>query len=182
LNVFEIIDTFAFYGFDVIALAIATSAIVQIIKHIFKNCKKKIFTFLPFIVGGVIYAIYAALSHLSAAYIVNNITDILEHGLCVGSLSTVLYVWYEQFIREKDEVSTTEGVIATLIEGYVPTNAVETTAKQIAAAIEKDVTGSGATKALDILSSNAEDGVTERDLTLLSKLIIETLAHLTTTT
>jgi hypothetical protein len=90
----------------------------------------------------------------------------------------VIYVWYEQFIREQENSSVTEGVIATLIEGYVPTDEVESTAKQIAEAIQKDVTGDGAKKAAEIICASCDEDVTERDVTLLAKLIIETLAHL----
>jgi hypothetical protein len=126
----------------------------------------------------VLYAIYAGLYNFSVLYVFQNFTDILEHGFGVGALSTVIYVWYEQFIREKNTVSQTVGVISTLIEGYVPTNLVESTAQKIADAIQKDVTGEGAKKAEEILSEDSEEGVSERDIALLAKLIIETLAHL----
>jgi hypothetical protein len=179
LTIIEIIDTFTFYGIDVILLAAATCIIVQLMKAtLLKNCKKKVITFLPFFIGGVLYAIYAGIYNFSFVYLLNNFTQILEHGFGVGSLSTVIYVWYEQFIREKDVVSGTVGVISTLIEGYVPTNLIEETAEKIAEAIQKDVTGDGANKAAEILTSNMSEGITERDITLLSKLIIETLAHL----
>jgi type IV secretory pathway VirB6-like protein len=179
LTIIEIIDTFTFYGIDVILLAAATCIIVQVIKAtLLKNCKKKIITFLPFFIGCVLYAVYAGLYNLSFVYLLENFTLILEHGFGVGALSTVMYVWYEQFIREKSTCSQTVGVISTLIEGYVPSDKLEATAQKIADAIQKDVTGDGANKAAEILSEDLEEGITERDVALLSKLIIETLAHL----
>jgi hypothetical protein len=181
LTLIEIIDTFTFYGVDVILLAAATCAIVQVLKvTLLKHCKKKIVTFLPFVVGAVLYAVYAAISHLDAAYVLTNYTQIVEHGFAVGALSTVIYVWYEQFIRETAKSSLAESVISTLIEGYVPTDAVENTAKAIAEAIQKDVTGDGAKKAAEIITANSLEDITERDVALLSKLIIETLAHVNT--
>ena len=136
-------------------------------------------TFLPFTLGCLLYAGYSALLDMSFVYIFDNYVSIMEHGFAVGALSTVVYVWYEQFIRNKKPVSATEGVIATLIDGYVPDGETERLAKEIAHALECDVTGGGANKIALILNENRPETVTEKDITLLSRLIIETLAHLT---
>ena len=58
-------------------------------------------------------------------------------------------------------------------------DSVEAAAKAVADAIARDVTGGGAARAREILAGYAGE-ISERDLQLLSKLIIETLAHLTT--
>lgn len=180
MTVIQIIDAFTFYGLDVIALAALTSLCVQLLKKsLFKNFKKKVITFLPFALGCLFYAAYAAIVNMSCAYIVENYVLILEHGFSVGALSTVIYVWYEQFIREKSGKSTTESVIATLIEGYVPSEKTEEVAAAIATAIEKDVTGDGANKAAALLSENMGEDVDEKDIKLLARLIVETLAHIT---
>ncbi len=178
LSYYNIVNTLTFYGLDIALLSAATCAIVQIAKKTFlKNCQKKILTFAPFITGTVLYAIYFAVSRLDISCLLSSFHEISERGFTVGALSTVVYVWYEQFIRNKDSASRNEGIISTLIEGYVPTDEVESVAKRIAEAIEQDVTGDGAKKTAEILLSNTGEGVTERDITLLSKLIIETLAH-----
>ena len=181
LTIFEIIDAFTFYGLDVILLAAATSAIVQILKlTLLKKCQKKVITFLPFIIGSVLYAGYAALIRLSFKYIADNYVDVLEHGFSVGALSTLVYVWYEQFVRNKKTGGMTESVISTLIESYVPSEELEKVAAEIARAIEKDVTGDGAKKTAEILLSYRPEGVTESDIKVLARLIIETLAHIST--
>lgn len=183
MTVIQIIDAFTFYGLDVIALAALTSVCVQVLKKsVFKNCKKKVMTFLPFVLGCLFYAAYAAIRNMDFMYIVENYVCVIEHGFSVGALSTVIYVWYEQFIREKSAKSTTESVIATLIEGYVPSGRVEEVASAIAASIEKDVTGDGANKAAALLSENREEGIDEKDVKLLARLIVETLAHIAATT
>ena len=179
MTIIQIIDTFTFYGMDVIALAAATCILVQLAKiTLFKKRQKRVLTFLPFIVGSLLYAGYAALLHLSFKFVADNYVEILEHGFSVGALSTVLYVWYEQFMRNKKSVSATQGVIATLIDGYVPDEQAEEIAAQIAQAIERDVTGDGAKKIAEILSENHPEEVTEKDIKMLSRLIIETLAHI----
>ncbi len=179
MSIFQIIDAFAFYGLDVILLSALTSLTVQLLKKtVFKRCNKKIFTFLPFTFGVIYYAAYAALRQMSLVYLIHNYISVLEHGFSVGTLSTLLYVCYEQFLQTKKTTSATEGVIATLIAGYVPSDGTEQVAKLIAEAVEKDVTGNGVKKTAEILAANQAEGVTENDVKLLAKLIIETLAHL----
>lgn len=182
MTIIKIIDTFTFYGLDVVLLAFLTAIVVQICKVTFlKKMKKKLLTFLPFTVGVIFYAVYAALKNWSLSYLLTEYVSVLEHGVSVGSVATLLYVLYEQFVREKTYVSATEGVISTLIEGFVPTDKIESVAKEIAQAIERDVTGNGAARTSEILTENSEEEISERDLELLSKLIIETLAHVNAT-
>lgn len=175
----EIIDTFTFYGVDVILLAGATALLTQLLKKtLFKRAQKKIVTFLPFVLGTVLYAVYAAVRNLSVCYVFEEYTAILEHGISVGATATLFYVMYEQFVRNKKGLSETEGVIATLIEGYVPEDKIESAAKAVAEAIQKDVTGNGASKAEEILTEFSGGEIGERNVKLLCKLIIETLAHM----
>ena len=182
MTVFEIIDAFTFYGLDVILLAAATSILVQILKRtLLKNCQKKVITFLPFLIGTLLYTGYCALIHLSFRYILDNYVDVIEHGFSVGALSTLIYVWYEQFVRNKAKSSATAEVISTLIAEYVPSEELASIAEEIAHAIEKDVTGDGAKKTEDILAVHSLEDVTENDIKVLSRLIIETLAHISIT-
>ena len=137
-------------------------------------------TFLPFIFGTLFYAVYAAVRNLSLLYLLDEYVSVLEHGISVGAIATLYYVLYEQFVREKNSLSETERVISTLIEGYVPADSVDVAARAIAEAIERDVTGNGATRAQEILAEYSNGEIGERDIQLLAQLIIETLAHLTT--
>ena len=131
----EIIDTFTFYGVDVALLAMLTAAATQLLKMtLFKNAKKKLVTFLPFMIGTLFYAVYAAVRNLSFFYIFEEYTAVLEHGISVGAAATLYYVLYEQFVREKSSLSATEKVISTLISGYVPADSLEKAAKTIAEA------------------------------------------------
>lgn len=180
MTIIEIIDTFTFYGIDILLLAALTCGLVQLFKATFlKKLNRKLITFLPFAIGSLFYAAYAAARNLSLSYLITEYVSVIEHGISVGAAATLLYVLYEQFVREKKSgLSATESVISTLIEGYVPTDSVESVAKLISEAIERDVTGSGAKRAAEILTENSEENITERDVQLLAKLIIETLAHL----
>ncbi len=177
----EIIDAFTFYGIDVILLAFLTATITQVLKiTILKRVKKKILTFLPFALGILFYAVYAAVRNMSLSYLVTEYVCIIEHGISVGAAATLMYVMYEQFVREKKNSTQAEQIIATLIEGYVPSANVEAAAKAVAEAIERDVTGNGAQRAEEIILAYGDDTLGERDIKLLARLIIETLAHVTT--
>ncbi|MDE7306475.1 MAG: hypothetical protein K2N33_03715 [Clostridia bacterium] len=180
MSIIQIIDTFTFYGIDIIILAAATAVITQVLKKtLLKKVKKKLITFLPFGLGTLFYAVYAGIRNMSFYYLVNNYTSVLEHGLSVAAAATLLYVLYEQFVRESDSASSaTEKVISTLIEGYVPEANLSAAAKAVAEALERDVTGNGATRAEEIIASYSDGEISEQDIKLLSKLIIETLAHM----
>lgn len=181
MSFIQIFATFTFYGLDVSVLALVTSLLTQVIKKtVFRRAQKKLVTFLPFMLGTLFYAAYAAVRNLSLCYVLENYVSVIEHGISVGAVATLYYVLYEQFVRVKSNLSETERVISTLIEGYVPTDSVEAAARAVAEAIERDVTGNGAVRAQEILSEYSNGEISERDLRLLCKLIIETLAHITT--
>ena len=181
MSFIQIIATFTFYGIDVSCLALLTTLSTQVIKKaLFKNADKKLVTFLPFLLGTLFYAVYAAVRNLSLQYLLSEYVSIVEHGISVGAIATLYYVLYEQFVRVKSGLSETEQIISTLIEGYIPKENVEKAAKEIAEALARDVTGNGAARAQEILAEYSDGEADERDLKLLCMLIIETLAHLTT--
>ena len=181
LTFIEIIDTFTFYGIDVILLAAATALITQLMKKtLFSRAQKKIVTFLPFLTGIFLYAVYEGVRNMSVAYLFEEYTSIIEHGISVGTAATLYYVLYEQFVRKPNGLSETEKVVAALIEGYVPSDSIEAAAKAVAEAIGRDVTGNGAARAQEIIAGYADGEINEKDVVLLSKLIIETLAHMST--
>ncbi len=117
---------------------------------------------------------------MSVAYLFEEYTSIIEHGISVGTAATLYYVLYEQFVRKPNGLSETEKVVAALIEGYVPSDSIEAAAKAVAEAIGRDVTGNGAARAQEIIAGYADGEINEKDVVLLSKLIIETLAHMST--
>ncbi len=49
---------------------------------------------------------------------------------------------------------------------------------RLAEAIEKDLTGGGAERVAKLIAENANADVSERDVELLAKLVIEAVAHL----
>ncbi len=175
----EICNIFACYGADTALLALLTVATVQLLKKtVFKNVQKKMLTFLPVALGIIFYAAYAAAVHASFYFLVENLTLIAEKGVGVGALATVYYVAYEQFVRGDLSLSGAENVIAELISGYVNEGTERDTATAVAKAVQRDVTGNGTAKTAEIISGNARENVSAREIQTLSRVIVECLAHM----
>ena len=180
LSFIQIFNTFTFYGIDISLLALLTTLLTQLIKKLVFKGNKKLVTFLPFIIGTLFYAVYSSIRYLSLSYLLEEYVTVLEHGISVGAIATLYYILYEQFVREKTYISADEQVISTLIEGFVPAEKLEEATKEIAKALADDDTGKGAAKTQEILAKYSYEEMNECNLQLLSKLIIETLAHMTT--
>lgn len=113
-------DLIAFYGVDVVVLAIATSFLTQILKStLLKNAPNKLYTVLPFIIGVALYVLYSLISRVSFSYVFSNFGMVFEQGIKTGGVATVVYIVYEQFIRGKTSFALSENALAALIAGFV---------------------------------------------------------------
>jgi hypothetical protein len=171
MSYYEIIDAFTYYGADVVALSIVTSAITQLLKvTILKKADKKFITFVPFIVGTVVYAIYYMLVNLSFACIVTDLSLILEKGVTCGTLATVVYIIYEQFGKGGGSGGTgVEKLIESLIEAYVRSDCKSVAGEEIVNALSSSADNSGV---FSILSSYRADNVTDGELENLSCIVV----------
>lgn len=175
----QLLNAFSFYGLDVTVLAACTSVLMQFLKNgPLKNVQKKVLTFLPFALGTALFGAYAGVCNLSFAYVAEHFSDVAEHGFAVGALSTCFYVLYEQFIRTDGGLNAAERLVATMIEGYVAADKIGEVAKSVAGLFSRGAAGGGEEKTAETLLANAEEGVTEGDAKLLSKLIANTLAEI----
>lgn len=182
MDYFSMIDNLTGYGADIAVISVVTCIIVQVLKRtLLKDCPKKVISFLPFVIGTVLYAVFAAVAHLDISYLLTDLPYVCERGMTIGAIATALYVLYEQLIRERESTTMTEGIIAAMIEGYVPDEKTAEAAKSVADAIESDLTGNGTDIAAQIIKEYAADGVGDAELEALSKLIIETLKSLSIT-
>ena len=180
MDFLTIIDNLTNYGVDIATISAITCVIVQILKRtLLKNCPKKVISFLPFAIGTILYAVFAAVAHLDIGYLLTDLPYVCERGFTIGALSTVLYVLYEQLIREREQTGVTEGVIAALIEGYVTQEGAADAAKRIAEALKDDLNGDGAKLAADILKEYAAEDTDQIEIEAVSKVIVDTLKSLT---
>ncbi len=123
----QILSAFRLYGADVLLLALGVTLTVSLLKKtVFKRLPKKVFVFLPFLVGLVFYAGFRAIVTLSADPFTRDLAHTLEGGFACGCAATLYYVIYEQFIRGRSL-----SPLYPLLEGIVPQEAREEAAKSL---------------------------------------------------
>ena len=173
---------------------------------VLKNAPKKLFVFLPFALGIVLYAIYRALVTLSAEPFTTGLAATVEGGFACGCAATLYYVVYEQFFRKRptadtgaadgagesetpdtgaaDDADTDMGEVippvAPLLEGFVP----EETRHAVARSLTEGARG----KTGDALRTfvretlfSAAPAATEAELLALTELVAAYLSSLSGT-
>ena len=113
----QIVSAFRVYSADVLLIAFGVTLLTSLLKKtVLKNVSNKLYVFLPFLVGLIVFAVYRALVTLSAAPFTTELFKTLEGGFATGCAATLYYVFFEQFIRGKTGVSP----LSPLLEGIVP--------------------------------------------------------------
>ncbi len=100
----QYLGTFRLYSPSVLILAAGNTVLVSLLKKtVLKNCPKKLFVFLPFLIGIVLYAIFHAVCAGLCSALAYSFAETLEGGFACGCAATLYYVAYEQFFRKKGE-------------------------------------------------------------------------------
>ncbi|HIY99902.1 MAG TPA: hypothetical protein H9676_04285 [Firmicutes bacterium] len=207
MSAIQYLSTFRLYGWDVLLLAGGVTLLTSLLKKtVLKNVPKKLFVFLPFALGIVLYAIYRALVTLSAEPFTTGLAATVEGGFACGCAATLYYVVYEQFFRKRptadtgaadgagesetpdtgaaDDADTDMGEaippVAPLLEGFVP----EETRHAVARSLTEGARG----KTGDALRTfvretlfSAAPAATEAELLALTELVAAYLSSLSGT-
>ena len=207
MSAIQYLSTFRLYGWDVLLLAGGVTLLTSLLKKtVLKNAPKKLFVFLPFALGIVLYAIYRALVTLSAEPFTTGLAATVEGGFACGCAATLYYVVYEQFFRKRptadtgaadgagesetpdtgaaDDADTDIGEaippVAPLLEGFVP----EETRHAVARSLTEGARG----KTGDALRTfvretlfSAAPAATEAELLALTELVAAYLSSLSGT-
>ena len=207
MSAIQYLGTFRLYGWDVLLLAGGVTLLTSLLKKtVLKNAPKKLFVFLPFALGIVLYAIYRALVTLSAEPFTTGLAATVEGGFACGCAATLYYVVYEQFFRKRptadtgaadgagesetpdtgaaDDADTDMGEVippvAPLLEGFVP----EETRHAVARSLTEGARG----KTGDALRTfvretlfSAAPAATEAELLALTELVAAYLSSLSGT-
>lgn len=207
MSAIQYLSTFRLYGWDVLLLAGGVTLLTSLLKKtVLKNAPKKLFVFLPFALGIVLYAIYRALVTLSAESFTTGLAATVEGGFACGCAATLYYVVYEQFFRKRptadtgaadgagesdtpdtgaaDDADTDMGEVippvAPLLEGFVP----EETRHAVARSLTEGARG----KTGDALRTfvretlfSAAPAATEAELLALTELVAAYLSSLSGT-
>ena len=120
MTILQYLSAFRLFGGDVLVLGLAVTIAVSVLKKTaLKNAPKKLFVFLPFALGTIVFAAFRCLAELSAAPLTSDLAATFEGGFACGCAATLYYVVYEQFLRVKqsaagnaENAATSENAVA----------------------------------------------------------------------
>lgn len=106
MTILQYMSAFRLFGGDVLVLGLAVTIAVSVLKKTaLKNAPKKLFVFLPFALGTIVFAAFRCLAELSAAPLTSDLAATFEGGFACGCAATLYYVVYEQFLRVKQSAA-----------------------------------------------------------------------------
>lgn len=116
----ELCEVFARCGLDVTLIAVINTAISLVLRHYIKSSKPRLYTALTYIVGAVIYAVYASVAAGDAAYAFENFSVTLQKGVTIGTLTMLLCAAFDRFTGGGTSGGNgAEAVIVSLLDGVV---------------------------------------------------------------
>ena len=177
MTVIRFLGAFRAYGADVLLIALGVSLLTSLLKKTaLKNCPKKIFVFLPFLLGTALYAVKCALVTMSAAPFTDDIAQTLEGGFACGCAANLYYVIYEQFFRGKSEAQIS--ALTPLLQGYVPEEKREEAEAALLAGAAKKTGEELLSFVKETLSTFVEADLPESELESLCALVAKYLVTL----
>lgn len=173
MTIMQYLNAFRLYGLDVLLLALGVTLVTALLKKtLLKNAPKKLYLFLPFLIGLVFWCIYRAIADRNFLFLTENFPQTLESAFACGCAATLYYVVYEQFFRTKAEGGSSEP-LSPLLEGYVP----EEKREEAARALDEGATGleGDALRAFvsQTLTAYADETVSEADIVAAAAVIAE---------
>ena len=89
MTALQFFNAFRTFSADVLLLALGVTLITSLLKKtVMKNCNKRVFVFLPFAIGTVVYAVFSALVTLSAEPFTKDLLQTVEKGFSCGLAAT----------------------------------------------------------------------------------------------
>ena len=104
MSAIQYLSTFRLYGWDVLLLAGAVTLLTALLKKtVLKNASRKLYVFLPFAIGILLYAAYRGLVTLSPLPFTTDLAATIEGGFGCGCAATLYYVIYERTVFGQSE-------------------------------------------------------------------------------
>ena len=117
MTVIELYDVLNRFGVDVLVLAFGVTFLTSLLKKtVMKSVNKKVFVFLPFGLGILIYTVYSILSRGGLCFTAKEILTLFGRGISTGCAATLYYVFYEQFLRGKFKLDPLEPLLECVPE------------------------------------------------------------------
>ncbi|MBR7186308.1 MAG: hypothetical protein IKD43_02315 [Clostridia bacterium] len=174
MSFFQIVSAFRLYKADVLLLALGVTFLTSLLKNtVMKTFDKKVFVFLPFGIGLIVFAVYRAIATASLAPIGADFTATLEGGFGCGCAATLYYIVYEHFLRGKLAVNP----LLPLLE-FVPEEKREEAAKALYTGAKDLPKEEMVAFFRENLNTYAEPPMSEEELSATAEILSEFLASL----
>ena len=117
MDFFQFISYIRQFNADVVIIGAAVWGLHLLLRKTLlkKVSRHKLFTFLPFLIGTLLYSVYAV---IMSGPLETNWVEALNAGITCGSLATVIEVVYEQFIRDTATTDVRIGCVKALLADY----------------------------------------------------------------
>lgn len=177
MKLVQVLDVMQEYSLKVLILAALVCGLTSIIKIWIPDSKKKFLTFVPFILGIIVYSIYLLIAE-GASEILK--PDTILSGFECGAAATIYYVLYEQFIRNKTfpKVTSKEALaVMGILNNTVKPECLEGVSEKIANLLKDSSYGEEALTKLcaELIIENGIDETIKKEVDILVKLIIKTI-------
>ena len=168
MTVMELYGILRRCGVDVLFLALGVTFLTSLLKKtVMKSANRKVFVFLPFGLGILIYALYSVIAR-GTCFTAEDISDVIGAGFSTGSAATLYYVFYEQFLRGK----TMDPLLPLLV--CIPDEKRAEASEKLRSLGNTD----GEMTAEEILREYADPPLSEEELKLTASLLREYLASI----
>lgn len=126
MSAIQYLSSFVSNGWQALLLAVGVAIVTLLLKKtVLKNLPGKVFTFLPFVLGIVFFAVYRALATLSWEPFTTDIATTLNGGFTCGCIAVLCFVACRQLAQKVGDRTSGSAngadlsPVAPLLEGYV---------------------------------------------------------------
>lgn len=115
MTISQYFSAFRLFHADTLLLAFGVTLAASLLKKtVLKNVPKRLFVFLPFVLGVAFFAAYRAVKTGGDMVFPDELSKIIEGGFASGCAATLYYNIYEQFIRKKTTVPSVSPLLPVL--------------------------------------------------------------------
>lgn len=178
MTIVQFISAMERYSVDVLFLAFGVCFLTGIIKKVIPAQLKKYITFIPFIIGTILFGVYMYFTDKS--YDIFTTSTIIK-GIECGAAATIYYIMFEQFIRGKKSLigmtDTKEYAVAGILKDIVIENYLYNVSVYLTKQLKSNLNDLPycTTLCVNTLNGKTKIGISESDIIATSRLIVSTL-------
>lgn len=152
MDLFAFLEYLRQFNVDVLVIGVAVWGLTELLKNtLLKKVDRKYLTFVPFVLGALLYAAYAACTGGFAAGAAA-VGGVIAEGMTCGAVATVIHIVCER-LGGKGEVSVRAACVQALLADYAAVTAEQ--AEALAAAFEREAEEEAMSLLSDLVGESA---------------------------